>query len=69
MLDQAIRSGGIDDLDKVRAILDQTGALESAMDHARGEAARALEALQALPPTPWREALSFLAGYSVDRSH
>jgi octaprenyl-diphosphate synthase len=69
VLDQAIRNGGIADLEKVRAILGQTGALESAMEHARTQAARALEALQALPPTPWREALSFLAGYSVNRSH
>jgi octaprenyl-diphosphate synthase len=68
-IDQAIRNGGIGDLEKVRAILHETGALASAMDYASAQAARALEALEVLPPTPWRQALHFLAGYSVNRSH
>jgi len=45
----------------------RTGSLDSAMDYARQRAELARAALSALPPSPWRDALSFLAEYSVDR--
>ena len=69
IIDQAIRDGGIDDLDSVRAILDSTSALQSAMAFAEAQASFALAALDTLKPSPWRDALAFLARYSVNRTH
>jgi octaprenyl-diphosphate synthase len=69
IIDHAIRNGGSDDLDSVRAILDSTAALQTSMAFAESQANRALEALTALQPSPWRDALAFLARYSVNRTH
>ncbi|NEZ03377.1 octaprenyl-diphosphate synthase [Wenzhouxiangella sp. XN201] len=62
-----IESGGSERLDEVRAILDRTDALDEAMAQARGLAARADEALKALPDSPERRALAWLAAYAVER--
>lgn len=69
VIDDAIRNGAVADFEKVRLILEETGALQSAMTYAEAQAALALAELGALPPSPWRDALAFLAGYSVNRSH
>ncbi len=69
VIDGAIRNGGIEDLQAVRVILEDTGALKSAMAYAEAQAGRALAELDALPDSPWREALAFLARYSVNRNH
>lgn len=69
VIDDAIRNGAVADFEKVRLILEETGALQSAMTYAEAQAALALAELAALPPSPWRDALAFLAGYSVNRSH
>jgi octaprenyl-diphosphate synthase len=68
-LDAAIRNGGMDDLGPVLDIVRNTGALASAMDVARTQAAEAREAIGLLPASEWRAALEQLAGYSVSRDH
>ena len=67
LIDDAIRNGSSSDLGQIMDILLRTGSLDSAMDYARQRAELARAALSALPPSPWRDALSFLAEYSVDR--
>ena len=69
IIDNAIRNGGIDDLDRIRGILERTSALQRAMRYAESQAAQAEAALAALPPSEWRDALAFLARYSVSRNH
>jgi octaprenyl-diphosphate synthase len=69
IIDKAIRNGGIGDLGRVREILERTAALQSAMAYAGSHATLAESALTALPASPWRDALAFLARYSVNRTH
>lgn len=67
IIDDAIRSGGQQNLGNVLEIIQKTGALASTLERARGEARGALDALAALPESPWREALETLAHYSYQR--
>jgi len=66
---QAIENGGRDKIDDILAIIARTGALLETQKLAEAEAQAAVEALAALPDTPYREALSSLALYSVGRDH
>ncbi|MCU0772936.1 MAG: polyprenyl synthetase family protein [Ideonella sp.] len=55
-------------LDEVMAILRRTGALDATREAARAEAQTACDALDALPGSPYREALLNFAVRLVDRS-
>jgi octaprenyl-diphosphate synthase len=68
IIDEAVRNGDARDLERILAILRRTEALDSAREFAQARAARAAEALQVLGPSPWRDALAFLADYSVRRT-
>lgn len=68
MLKQAIRAGGLDALDDVLAAIRATGAIEASRERAHAYARSALTALDALPPSPSRDALAVLAGYAIDRT-
>lgn len=65
----AIESGGREALAQVVEIVQASGALQRALELARSEAERAQEALDALPPSQYRDALLQLAAFSVDRRH
>jgi octaprenyl-diphosphate synthase len=70
---QAIRSaithdGAADaDIHHVIASIDRTGGIEYTRERALTESALAIEALQALPPSPYREGLAALAHVAVAR--
>jgi len=64
----AIEQGGIDQLDTILAAIDATGGLEYAARLARGEANKALEALEALPDTPYKNGLAALARFAVEHT-
>ncbi len=68
LIDEAIAAGGKDQLDSVLEIIRRTGALATTAELARDEAEAALAALEALPPSRWRDALAALAHYSHQRS-
>ncbi|MBY6019031.1 octaprenyl diphosphate synthase [Ferrimonas balearica] len=63
----AIENGGCDEVDEVVATLNQVGSLEYTMQRAVEEADKAIAALDALPETPFREALASLARIAVER--
>ncbi len=65
---EAVEDGGAERVEAVTEILERTGAIEYAREHARAEAERARSELVALPPTPYRDALEALATESVDRT-
>ena len=65
----AIELGEVERLPEVIEIVRSTGALEETRQAAQAEADRAQTALQALPPSPWREALSELCAWSTRRSN
>lgn len=66
---QAIQQGGLEDLAPVLAAVEACGALDYTAAKAREYAAQALEALQALPDSPYRTALIELTEFAVARTH
>ncbi|RCV87033.1 octaprenyl diphosphate synthase [Billgrantia montanilacus] len=64
---QAIRQGGLDHLDEVLAIVRDTGALDYTRARAEEMAAKALEQLDLLPPSRYRDSMAELARMAVDR--
>lgn len=67
-LREIIAEGGTRDLERVMAILDDSGALETAAERARALAADAEQCLESLPDSDEKNALSTLAGYAVART-
>lgn len=65
---EAIEQGSVERLPEIVEIVRRTGALEATREAARVEADRARHALDALPLSPYREALLELCVRSVDRS-
>lgn len=66
---QAIKVGGLDYIDDVMRIVQQTNAIEYTRAAAQREAERALACLDVLPDSPCRTSLETLARFSINRSH
>ena len=66
-IDRAIREGGLEHLPAVLEVVRETDALRSSMDVARRHVDDAMQALETLPPSTWREALATLARYAIER--
>ncbi len=64
-----IAQGGTTDLEGVLAIIQATDALDYSRRKAEEAMQAAVDALRALPPSPWRDALAELARYAVSRQH
>jgi octaprenyl-diphosphate synthase len=70
LIRRAIRDGGsLAELEPILAAIESTGALEYTRALAQDEADQALTALQALPETPYKNALSALARFAVERKY
>jgi len=65
---KAIEEGGLNYLDDVMDAIKQTGAIEYTENTARQEADLAIQQLEHLPDSEYKQALQDLARYSVDRS-
>lgn len=65
---KAIQKGGIDDMTPIRDAVISSGALEYTTNLARQHADQAINLLQALPPSVYRDSLEQLARFAVDRS-
>lgn len=64
---QAIRKGGLDDLQPVLDIVRETGAIEYTQQKAQQEADTAINALNALPDSSFKDTLIQLANLAVKR--
>ena len=64
---QAIETGGTEQMAKIIAIVQRSGALEATRAAAAAEAQCALNALQALPQNPYSDALRQLASQLLQR--
>ncbi|WP_415899425.1 octaprenyl diphosphate synthase [Neptuniibacter sp. QD48_11] len=64
---QAIRKGGLDDLQPIMDIVKETGAIEYTQEKAQGEADKAIAALNALQDTSFKETLIQIANLAVKR--
>lgn len=67
LIRQAIRKGGLDDLQPIMDIVKKTGAIEYTQQKAQQEADLAIEALASLPETSFKETLTHLANIAVKR--
>ena len=56
-----------DDFEQARAYIESHGALEATLDAARTHAEAARAALDVFPDNVWKQALSDLAEFVVDR--
>jgi octaprenyl-diphosphate synthase len=69
LVDTAIRQGDSAQLQPILELIRTCGALATSMDMAQSHAQSALSALECLEESPWKQALSTLAQYSVSRQH
>ena len=69
LIRNAIENGGLDHIDAITQIIHDTGALEYTYQQAINEANLAKQSIALLPKSAYTEALTFLADYSVKRSH
>ena len=69
MIREAIKAGTRDRLDDIQRVIESTGALAYTSQRARQHAEQAKQALQILPPSDYRDALSYLADFAVSRTH
>ena len=67
VIEQAIVTGGIDNMQQIIEIVQKTGALTATRAAAAAEAQRALDALQNLPQNTYADALRQLASQLLDR--
>lgn len=68
LIRQAIRKGGLDDMERILAIVESSGALDYTMARAREQAEKALECLSVLPDSPHKTALALLTEVAVERA-
>ena len=69
LLSEAIRSGGIEKIDEVLAIIESTGSLAYTSQRATVEAEKARSALSVLPESAYKDAMLTLADFSVQRAY
>lgn len=63
----AIVEGGLDQLDRISAIIESTGALKYTADKAREAADLSIEALSGIPDSDYKQALINIAELSIQR--
>jgi octaprenyl-diphosphate synthase len=64
----AIRHGGIERIEEIRAAIESTGAITYTFARAQAEADKALAALAEIPESAYRSALETLVEFAVNRS-
>jgi len=65
----AIRGGGLDHLESVLDIIQQTDALKKSITKAEESVKSAVGALSGLPNSPYKDALERIASYSLERTY
>ncbi len=65
---RAIKSGGLDDIDAIAAIINDTNACEYTLKRAKEEAQQAQKHLTKLNDSPYKSAMHQLASFVVDRN-
>jgi len=69
MIREAIKNGGLDKIEQIHETIHSSGAINYTSDCAKNEAQQAIVALEFLPDSEYKEALVFLANFSVSRNH
>ncbi|HEY9135978.1 MAG TPA: polyprenyl synthetase family protein, partial [Pseudomonadales bacterium] len=68
MIETAIKTGGLDKLDDIIAVVKTSGALDYTVKKAEEESALAIKALEIVPESKYRKALESLAHLAVHRN-
>ena len=63
----AIEEGGLEHLDDIRAIVESTGALQYTAARAQEAADMAINALQEIPDSEYKQAMIAIAEFAVKR--
>ncbi|MDR2316229.1 MAG: polyprenyl synthetase family protein [Pseudomonas sp.] len=66
---KAIQKGGLEDLEQIREAVEASGALKYTAELARDYVKRAIECLEVLPASEYRDALVELSEFAVARTH
>lgn len=69
LLDESIRQGDSSQLAQILELIRSSGALRASIDMAKARSHAALAALDSLPESNWKNAMTALAHYSVSRQH
>lgn len=69
LIRRAIEQGGREQIDEIVAAISSSGALAYTFRRAEEAVARAIEALQPVPDSGWKEALVALARFAVERRY
>jgi octaprenyl-diphosphate synthase len=69
LIRQAIRTGGLEHLEEIIAIVQRSGALDYTRARARQESDEALAALAVLPDSPYKSALADLTRLALQRDN
>lgn len=69
MVREAIETGGLDKIEQIHEAIHSSGAIVYTSACAKNEAKLAIAALEFLPDSEYKDALIFLADFSVNRSH
>ncbi len=69
MIREAIENGGLDKIEEIHKVIHSSGAIDYTSDCAKNEARQAITALDFLTDSTYKDALIFLANFSVDRNH
>jgi octaprenyl-diphosphate synthase len=68
LVSEAIRNGGLEQISDVLRIIESTHSIAYTRELARGEADNAINCLDELPETPYKEAMIELAHFAVERT-
>ena len=69
IIDETIRQGGVERIEEIVELVRGCGALELTREAASERARAAASALDVLAPSPWKDAMEYLASYSVSRQY
>ena len=69
LMRDSIQSGSAEHLDSILRIIESTDAIKYTADAAKHHAAKAKQAMSAIPASPYREALEKMADFVVSRSY
>lgn len=69
MIRKAIEEGGLEHINEIHSAIHATGAIDYTAKCAENESQLAIQAVQKLADSPYKEALVFLAHFAVNRSH
>jgi len=68
-VDETIRQGGVEHIERIVELIHTSGALNASMTAARERAAASARAIGQLPESRWKDAMLDLAAYSVARNN